>query len=351
MDTMDTDRRKDLVTRHVDEVVTEEELEEILETKKKPIAYLGWAPTGMMHIGHFTLTRKIADFLKADFRFKFLIADIHAELDVEKTPLDLVEARSEYYEEAVRAMVEASGIDLDNVEFIRGSDFQHEKEYQKGYMHLMENATVNRAERASSEVVRHEESMKASGILYPFMQIMDCVALDVDIAYAGTDQRRIYMLGRETLPEMGEDKITCIFSPLLSGLTGSKMSASDEKSKIGIHDKKETVRKKINDAYCPEGQVENNGVLEYLKYLVFPIIKKKDKDFKVKRPEKYGGNLTYDSYGELENDFVSEDLHPQDLKEAASKHIFDILKPVKKRFEDREELLKRAYPEEYDVHP
>ncbi|MDY6761452.1 MAG: tyrosine--tRNA ligase [Candidatus Nanohaloarchaea archaeon] len=343
---MDAEERRQLVERHMAEVVTDEELEELVQ-KDDPSAYIGYAPTGMMHIGHFTTVRKIADFVEAGFTFKFLIADVHAELDVEKSPLDLVPARAEYYEKAIRGMLEASGIDPDAVDFVHGSDYQHDAEYQKGYMRIMENTTVNRAKRAVNEVVRHSESMKASGLLYAAMQIMDCAGLDIDVAYAGTDQRRIYMLGRESLPAIGESKPTCVFAPLLSGLTGGKMSASEEASKISIHDSPDVVRDKVDEAYAPAGEVEDNGVLEYVRYLVFPILGSRGESFMVERPDEYGGTVEFDDYQELEDAYVAEDLHPADLKEAAAEYVADVLQPVQERFEGEEELLQTAYPDEY----
>lgn len=343
---MDTAKRKELVLRKIGEAVTEDEIEHILETKRRPTSYIGYACTGIMHIGHLTTVRKVADFVNANMNFKFLIADIHAELDIEKTPLELIDARAKYYEEALKAMVKASDIKENDVEFVKGSDFQHDKKYQKGYMRLMENSTVNRANRASSEVVRHNEGMKASGILYPFMQIMDCVSLDVDISYSGLDQRRIYMLGRETLPKIGEDKISCIFGPLLSGLSGGKMSASDPSSKIGLHDSKETVKNKINKAYCPQAEKKDNGVLQYLEYLVFPILE--GNAFVIERPEKYGGDVRYVDYKKLENDYLDGEIHPQDLKKATARYVNDVISDIRDHFSNKKDLLRKAYPEEYE---
>lgn len=343
---MDIEKRKELVLRNTAEAVTEEEVEAVVG-KDDPVVYIGYAPTGMMHIGHFTTIRKLADFVEAGFTVKVLVADIHAELDIEKSPPGLIEARSTYYEKAINGMLDAAGV-AGNVQFVRGSDFQHSAAYQKGYMHLMENTTVTRAERAVNEVVRHDESMKASGVLYPFMQIYDCVALDVDIAYAGVDQRRIYMLGRESLPRIGENKPTCVFAPLLSGLTGGKMSASEAASKIGIHDDPDTVKEKVGEAYCPQGEVEGNGVLEYVRYLVFPILQRQGEAFVVERPEKYGGDASFERYEDLEEAFVSGDLHPADLKQAAGRSIADVLEPVQDRFEGEDELLQTAYPDEYE---
>lgn len=344
---MNLDERKRLIERNMEETVTEEELDEILE-KERPVAYIGYAPTGMMHLGHFSTVRKIADFVEAGFEFKFLIADIHAELDIEKSPVKLVKARTEYYKKAINGMLAAGGIDPDEVEFYLGSDYQHGPEYQKGYMKIMENVTVNRAKRSINEVVRHEDGMKASALLYSAMQVMDCVALNVDVAFAGTDQRRVYMLGREALPEIGERKPTCVFAPLLSGLQGGKMSASKRSSKISIHDSKEEISEKINGAYCPEGEKKDNGVLELLKFLIFPIYDQNGKEFTIERLEKYGGDVRYSSYSELESDFLNNDLHPQDLKKSTSEAIYKVLNPIRKRFEGEEDLLKRAYPEEYE---
>ncbi len=335
------------LTRFTEELVTEDEIREIVE-KDTPSAYIGYAPTGTMHIGHYTTVRKIADFLEAGFHFKFLLADIHAELDIEKTPRELVEARTKYYRIVIQKMLEQAGVDPTQVEFVKGSEFQHDPEYQKGYMQIMEETTVNRMKRTVNEVVRSGDSMKASGLLYSAMQIMDTASpgLNVDIAYGGTDQRRIYMLGREVLPSMGEDKPACVFAPLLSGLSGGKMSASDESSKISVHDSEQEIREKIMDAYCPQGEAEDNGVLEYAKYLIFPVLEKRGETFTVQRPSKYGGDIKYEDYDELEEDFVNEDLHPQDLKDAVGGYLEHyIVGPVRDEIAQHQDLLEKAYPD------
>ena len=50
----------------------------------------------------------------------------------------------------------------------------------------------------------------------------------------------------------------------------------------------------------------------------------------IKRPEKFGGNLNYNSYGALETDFAAKALHPMDLKTAAAEYMNEILEPVRK---------------------
>src|SRR6056297_1148136 len=275
---MDTAERVDLVSRYTDEVVTEEELEELL-AEESPSAYIGYAPTGEMHIGHFTTIRKLADFLEAGIDVTVLIADLHAHLDSEKSPWDLLDARTEYYQEAVRGMLEAAGADPEAVEFVRGRDFQLSEEYTLDMYRMAAETTVARAQRAGSEVVRESDSPNLGGLIYSLMQSLDVKALDADIAYGGIDQRGIYMLGRELLPDHGHDAPVCLFAPLLSGLSGGKMSASDASSKVNLTDSPDEVAEKIDGAYCPQGEVEENGVLEYLRYLVFPILERQDEPF------------------------------------------------------------------------
>ncbi|WP_324661663.1 tyrosine--tRNA ligase [Haloarcula sediminis] len=343
---MNTAERIDLVSRHTQEVVKEAELEELFEAGD-PTAYIGYAPTGEMHIGHFTTMRKLADFLRAGVEVTVLIADLHAHLDDNKSPFDLLDARSDYYETAIEGMIDAAGADPEDVEFVRGTDFQLDEEYTLEMYRMAAETTIARSQRAASEVVRESESPNLGGLIYPLMQTLDVKALDADIAYGGVDQRGIYMLSREVLPDHGGDAPVCVFAPLLSGLSGGKMSASDAASKVNLTDSPEEVEEKIGQAYCPAGEVEDNGVLEYLEHLVFPVLAVDDEPFVVERPEEYGGDLTYESYEEVEADFLSGELHPADLKPAAGAAISDVIDPVRERLTDEPELLAEAYPDEY----
>ena len=344
---MNTGQRVDLVSRHTQEVVTNEELAELFDAGD-PTAYIGYAPTGEMHIGHFTTIRKLADFLRAGVEVTVLIADLHAHLDDNKSPFDLLDARSAYYETAIEGMIDAAGAEPGDVEFVRGTDFQLDEAYTLEMYRMAAETTIARSQRAASEVVRESESPTLGGLIYPLMQALDVKALDADIAYGGVDQRGIYMLSREVLPDHGGDSPVCVFAPLLSGLSGGKMSASDAASKVNLTDSAETVEEKIGQAYCPAGEVEDNGVLEYLHHLVFPVLAVDDESFVVERPEEYGGDLTYDSYDEVEADFLSGELHPADLKPAVADAISAVIDPVRSRLNDESELLAEAYPEEYD---
>ncbi|TKR27766.1 tyrosine--tRNA ligase [Natronomonas salsuginis] len=344
---MDTAERTELVTRFTQEVIEEAEVAALFEGETEPTAYIGYAPTGEMHIGHFTTMRKLADFIDAGIDVTVLVADLHAHLDDAKSPFGLLDARSDYYQTAIESMIAAAGGDPEGVSFVRGTEFQLEEPYTLDLYRMLAETTLSRAQRAGSEVVRQSDNPKLGGLVYTLMQALDVAALDADIAYGGIDQRGIYMLAREQLPAHGYDKPTCVFAPLLSGLSGGKMSASEAGSKINLTDDDDDVADKINGAYCPAGETEENGVLEYLRYLVFPIFGERDQQFVIERPEEYGGDLVYDDYDALEDDFVSGELHPADLKPAASAAISDVIDPVRTRLLDDPALLASAYPERH----
>ena len=99
---MDIKERLELIKRNTEEIVTEDELEELLKTKEQPAVYLGTAITGRPHVGYFLWVLKLADFLKAGFKVKLLLADLHGALD--QTPWDLHEKRLKYYRMITRTL-------------------------------------------------------------------------------------------------------------------------------------------------------------------------------------------------------------------------------------------------------
>src|SRR4030042_1444888 len=104
---LSADEKFELIKRNTAEILGEDELKKLLIKKKKPVIYWGTAPTGKPHIGYFFPALKIADLLKAGFKVKILLADLHAALD--NTPWSILEKRYEYYSKVIPAMINAIG--------------------------------------------------------------------------------------------------------------------------------------------------------------------------------------------------------------------------------------------------
>lgn len=340
---MEVEKKVELVKRNTQEIITEKELKDLLEKKKNPKGYIGLATTGKIHIGYFIPIIKVGDFLKSGFKFTILLADIHAHLDDQKAPFDLLDLRIKYYKEVISAMISSLGIDTKNLEFKRGRDFQLDEKYTLDMYRLASSNTFDRCKRAAAGVVRFGDHPKLSGFIYPILQALDEEYLDMDVQYGGIDQRKILAFAREVLPTLGYKARIEVMTPMLPGMQGTKMSSSEEKSKIDILDDEETVKKKIQKAHCPVS-VEDNGVLAFLKYVIMVNKKDHEKKLEIKRPEKFGGNLTYNNYEELEKDYLEEKLHPMDLKSAVAEEINKLLEPIRKKLKDKEDLVKKAFP-------
>ncbi len=343
---MDTQRQQDLIQRNTAEIVTEEDLQHVLKTKEKPVVYLGWSITGKPHTGYFIPVMKLADFLQAGLQVKILLADLHGALD--NTPWDVLEQRYQYYAAIIPLMFEAVGADIRNCEIIKGSSFQLTSEYMQDLLRYTSSVSLHDSQRAASEVVKFGDSPRLSGMLYPLMQSLDEVYLNADIQYGGIDQRKILMFSREHLPQLGyQPRIACM-TPLLPGLLGKKMSASDSASKIDVLDNSDTVEQKISDAYCPAGQVADNGIIAFVKHVVMPLKADRNEAFVVERPEKFGGPLSFNSYSEVEQAFVSGDLHPLDLKTAVTNEINQLLEPFHKQQTYLQQLAMAGYAEKHE---
>lgn len=336
---MNTSDRVACLTEHAQEIVSTQELEELFDKKQHPHAYMGFAPTGRMHIGHMAPIRKIVDFLRAGCSFTFLVADLHAYLDDNKSPWELLDARFEAYKQTTIGVLQAFNAPIEKVTFVRGSDFEFEREYQENVLQMIGETTLARAKRSASEVVRFGDAPKLGGFVYPFYQIEDVYALKADIVLGGIDQRGIYMLGRELADKMSRRKYSCVFTPLLPGLTGEKMSSSVEGSKIDLLDDEKTVSQKLQKAFCPAGEVEGNGVISFIEHVVFPM----NGSFSISRPEKFGGDVEFGSFEELRDSFVASDIHPLDLKQSLASVLAKWLSVVRENVDDS--IIQAAYPE------
>ena len=291
-------------------------------------------------MGYFVWGLKVADFLKAGLKVKILLADLHAALD--NTPWTLLEKRYDYYSKVIPLLIKALGVDTKNLEIIKGSDFQLKPEYMYDVLQLSSFVSVHDSMKAASEVVKMGENPRLSGLIYPIMQAIDEQYLEADIQLGGTDQRKIMVLARENLPKIGYDPRIEIMNPLVPGLIGKKMSSSIEKSKIDLMDDEETVRNKLREAECVAGDPDN-GVLAFLEHVIM-IIKKDNKEkFIVKRDKKFGGNLSFSDYEDVEKLFIQKKLHPLDLKNAVADEINSLLKVFRDNKKILQELAEKAY--------
>ncbi len=332
------------LTRNTDEVVTIEELRTVLQ-KPQPKAYIGFEPSGVVHLGWKICTNKIKDFLACGFDFTVLLADWHAYInDKLGGDLEKIKLCGRYMQDCFAAM----GVDTSKVRFVYASEYVNDAKYWELVLKTSKATSVARVKRAMDIMGRGEEEAEKdlSKLFYPAMQVSDIFYLQLDVAYGGTDQRHAHMLARDVAKKIGRTAPVAIHTPLLTSLQAggrmnpieAKMSKSKPETMISIHDSPEDVKKKLSKAYCPEKQVEGNPVLEICKFVIFPDLD--EKPFLIQRPEKFGGNLEFTTYQALADAFAAG-LHPLDLKNATADHINKILAPVHLFFEKHPENIQK----------
>ncbi|CAK9801481.1 Tyrosine--tRNA ligase, cytoplasmic [Anthophora plagiata] len=321
----------ELITRNLAEWLGDEKLKSILKQRDLKL-YWGTATTGKPHIGYFTPMSKIADFLRAGVEVTILFADLHAYLDNMKAPWELLELRTQYYEAAIKAMLKSIDVPLDKLKFVKGTDYQLSKEYTLDMYRLVSIVTEHDAKKAGAEVVKQVANPLLSGLLYPGLQALDEQYLQVDAQFGGVDQRKIFTFSEKYLPMLGYEKRIHLMNPMIPGLAGSKMSSSEEESKIDLLDNAAAVKKKLKKAFCEPGNINDNGVLAFAKHVIYPLLKEGE-TFNINRTAEFGGDVSYDKYEDLENAFAKEEIHPGDLKSAVEVYINKLLDPIRGEFE------------------
>jgi tyrosyl-tRNA synthetase len=303
------------VCRNTVEVITDDDLRALLAQPQKKV-YAGYEPSGEIHLGHLVTINKLVDLQAAGFEVTVLLADLHAFLN-RKGTMEKVHELAEYNQRCFE------GLGLKNVRYMLGSDLQLNREYELLVLRLSQQITLNRATRSMDEVGRQMDHPTVSQMVYPIMQMADIAMLGVDAAVGGIDQRKIHMLAREHLTNFGYKAPVCIHTPILNGLDGKKMSSS-QGNYISVADSEEDIKKKCQKAFCPP-EIAENPILQIFQHHIFPRLPM----ITIRRPEKFGGDREFVTYGELEAAYRKAEVHPLDLKKACGESLAEILAPVR----------------------
>jgi len=353
---MNIEDRLKLIKQVGEEIIQEDELKKLLESGEELIAYDGFEPSGQMHIAQGIVRAiNINKMIKAGVKFKMLVADWHAMANNKMGgDLEKIKTVGKYFIEVWRA----SGMDLKNVEFVWASDLTKNQNYWQLVVQVGRTNVLKRFVRTAEMMGREESLDKLTGahIIYSCMQVADIFTLGAKITQLGMDQRKVNMLAREVGSQLGFWKPVVVSHHMLMGLQNlksktqnsklqdtiaKKMSKSMPDSAIFMTDTKEDIERKINKAYCLEGDIKTNPILEYYKYIIFDSFDKlKISEIKIERPEKFGGPVILKSFQDLERKFANKEIHPMDLKLTLSKLLDQLISPVRRHFEENEEAKK-----------
>ncbi|TMI13618.1 tyrosine--tRNA ligase [Candidatus Bathyarchaeota archaeon] len=312
---------------------------------------------GLMHIGTgLVCGTKIKDMVKAGFHFIIFLADWHSMInnkfggDMEK-----IETAGEYFKHCFTAL----GLAEDKVEYIWASELAGKPNYWERVIRIAKTITAQRAMRALPIMGRDmkAQDVEAASLFYPCMQAADIFEMNLDVACAGIDQRKAHVLAREAGEKLRWGKPVALHTPMLMGLAGiqgsdqgsydddpklssviaAKMSKSKPENTILLHDSPELIEEKLRKAYCPPKIIEGNPVIEYYRVLAF----RENETVILRREQKYGGDLKFSSFKELEEAYKTEKIHPQDLKANMARILADVLREVRDYFNKHPEPLEQ----------
>lgn len=445
---MDLEKRLELVLDGAQEVVTRGEIEALLGSKERPRAYVGYEPSGFVHIGWIIITRKIKQLIEAGFEVEILLADWHAFInDKFGGDIDKIQDCGRYFIDCYKAYGLEEDIAEGRLKFRWASELSDTGKYWIVVLRVAKSSSLSRIKRAMTVMGRkeHEGDLDSSKFIYPSMQVADIFELGVDLAIGGMDQRHAHMLARDVAEKVGFKKPTALHTPLLSSLTRGgrmemttgdasgldhemlakkieeklpelivdesisestrsllihinalkdgkkrraiealiskkqgiglsmprfvhdvgpddsvmsvgtikelewrrsearrelfsflniadadvemddvKMSKSNPESGIYLHDSEDDIRRKIKKAWCPEG-IPDNPVMEICQHLIFPL----EGHIDIKRPEKWGGDLHFETHDDLRKMFADKELHPADLKKSVAEAMVRALEPFR----------------------
>jgi tyrosyl-tRNA synthetase len=345
---MDIEKRLELITRQpTEEVITAEELRQLLETNVHPIAYNGWEPSGMVHLGTGLMCAyKMKDLTAAGIKFKAYLATWHAWINRKLGgDMVLIHKAAEHFRHSWTAL------GVKGVEYIWPEQEYEDLDYWNKVVNVARHMTVARATRTLEIAGRKEtDANYVSDFIYTPMQVADIFQFDVNICQLGMDQRKANVVARELGPGLGLWKPVCVHHHLLQGLakppvwplppgqekealTAIKMSKSKPETCVFIYDSPDDIRKKIAGAFCPEKSIEYNPIIDICKHILF----RETDTLLIDRPAKFGGKLELQSFEELANVYRGGKLHPQDLKAAVSEVLVKTLKPVRDYFAKNKE--------------
>jgi tyrosyl-tRNA synthetase len=351
----------DLISRNTEEVMTNEDLKKLIDSEEPIKHYIGFEISGKIHLGTGIMCMsKVKDFMDAGVDVSIFLADWHAWINdkLGGNRKIIKEVAEGYFKEGLKASLKCCGADPKKVKFVLGSDLYHNNDdYWTTVIDISKNTSLSRIMRSITIMGRKEgESVDCAKLLYPPMQVADIFIQGINMPHAGLDQRKAQVIAREVATKLKQHNLknkkgeiikpVAVHHHLILGLgkpavwpvpkeqlqelwSSLKMSKSQPNTCIFIHDSPEEIRKKINNAFCPEGEIEFNPILDWTKYLIFRTGESK---LKIERPEKFGGNKIYNSYAEVEKDFLEKKLHPMDLKNGVAESLVELLEPAREHF-------------------
>ncbi len=245
--------------------------------------YVGFEPSGTAHIGWKVLALRLRNLLDAQANVMVFLADWHAWVnDKFSGDMAAIQTTARYMEDTFRALLghPEEGEGPGQLRFVWASTVMSDGDYWARVLRCSKGMTLAQVRKTFSIMGRDEASSDndLSRFYYPAMQAADIGHMHIDLAIGGMDQRKAHMYMRDVSQRWGWRKATCLHTPIISALSASggrmesfdhKMSKSDPRGALLLHDDEAAMRKKMRKAYLDPAD-EHSPVYELAEHIVLP---------------------------------------------------------------------------------
>ena len=358
-DALDDEARGRLITMagHVEEVVGAEHLIGVLGGHPSHAGdstlrcYVGFEPSGKAHIGWKVLALQCKRMLDAGANVMIFLADWHAWVnDKFNGDMDAIQETAVYMQETFRALLDhpPEGEGPGELRFVWASSVMESSEYWARVLRCSKGATLAMVRKTFTIMGRDEASSDhdLSKFYYPAMQAADIFEMDIDVAIGGMDQRKAHMFMRDVASKYGWQKATCLHTPIISSLKASgarmesfdhKMSKSDPKGALLLHDTADQIRKKMKKAYISPDDPDS-PVYELAEHVVLAEFG----EIIVTPDPRFGEPSTWKSLEAFRTAVMDGSLHPLDAKFGVADGLARGLESIRMHFEEHPETLARV---------
>lgn len=310
--------------------------------------YVGFEPSGTAHIGWKVLALRLRRLLDAQANVMVFLADWHAWVnDKFSGDMAAIQTTARYMEDTFRALLghPEEGEGAGQLRFVWASTVMSDGDYWARVLRCSKGMTLAQVRKTFSIMGRDEASSDndLSKFYYPAMQAADIGHMHIDLAIGGMDQRKAHMYMRDVSQRWGWRKATCLHTPIISGLNATggrmetfdhKMSKSDPRGAILLHDDQAVMRKKMRKAYLDPAD-EHSPVYELAKHIVLP----EQGVIHVTPNPKFGEPSAWDDLDAFRAAVADGTLHPLDAKWGVADGLAAGLSSVASHFEAEPDLL------------
>jgi tyrosyl-tRNA synthetase len=290
------------------EILTEERLAKIVSEVKKPRTYIGFEPSGVLHIGHFSSSLPVIKLAKHGFEAVILLADLHA-LANDKGEMKQIHEFAELDKKGFEKIANRLGVG-GGLQYRFGTEFE-DQTYFIQMLRLARIVNFTEAEKSMDEISKSSVTRMTSSLIYPLMQALDIGVMGVNVAVGGFAQRKVHVLAIENLKKLGYSTPVAVHSGAIIGTDGKELMSKTKGNTINLDETQESLEAKIRKTYCAPGDIEINPILSWYHILIFPLLD---------GPVEFGSSLA-GNYPELEQLWVKKQISPQELKKSVIRDL------------------------------